>query len=47
MKGGFSDIHHSNIFSLWERVFAKASNIMFANIEDTSLDPVIDSRDEY
>lgn len=46
-KDEFSDILHSNVFSLWERVFAKASNIMFANTKDTSLDPAIDSRDGY
>lgn len=44
---GFSNIHHSDVFSLWKSVLAKTSDVLFANTKDTSLDPAIDSRDEY
>lgn len=43
----FSDIHHSDVFSLWKSDFAKTSDVLLANTKDTSLDPAIDSRDEY
>lgn len=40
----FSDIYHSDVFSSWEIVFAKTSDVLFDNTKDTSPGAAIDSR---
>lgn len=43
----FSDIYDSDVFSSWEIVFAKTSDVLFDNTKDTSLGAAIDSRHKY